>query len=205
MSVTYLPLPRMKKTFIAASTLLMLTACQSRNTQEHALSYLLENPLYAERYSEAMVDAMVELEIYNDPIIEDEAKKKIADKTKEKWLEVARDARAAQRMGSKGTFTPMEAYTAGEVLYKDNTIFLAPDFATVPGPSLHLILSTVVDPRDAEFPDATAIDIGEIRSNLGTSRYDVPEVEDPKLYRTLVLWDTKLEQLYGFAQISPLY
>lgn len=196
----------MKKTLVASMALLTLTACQSTgNTQEHKLSYLLENALFAERYSEAMVDTMVELEIYNDPIIQDEKKRKIADQTKEKWLKVAQAARKKQREGSKGGFIPMSEFTSGEVLYVDNTVFLAPDFATVPGPSLHLFLSETVDPRDVEFPDTTAIDLGEIRSNLGTSRYEVVEAGEPSAYRSLVLWDSALGRLYGFAQINPLY
>ncbi|MBT5236971.1 hypothetical protein HOL63_01210 [Candidatus Peregrinibacteria bacterium] len=196
----------MKKTIIASMALLALTACQNANTsKEQELSYLLENPLFAERYSESMVDTMVELEIYEDPIIKDEAKMKIIDKTKESWLKVAQKARVDQRKGSKGSFTPITEFTAGEVLYSGNSLFLAPDFASAPGPSLHFYLSTVVDPRDVEFPDESAIDLGLMRSNLGTGRYEVVGIEEPIKYRSLVLFDTELERLYGFAQISPLY
>lgn len=197
----------MKKTLIASLALLTLTACQSKTGNEQELSYLLENPLFAERYSEAMVDTMVELEIYEDPITKDEAKMKIIDKTKEKWLEVSQKSRADQREGSKGSFIAIKEYTAGEALFTDGKVYLSPEFVSAPGPSLHLFLSTVVDPRDAEFPDETAIDIGLMRSNLGTSRYDVVSDSDidPIKYRTLVLFDTELERIYGFAQISPLY
>ena len=195
----------MKKIILSTVLLVILTGCQRTISTEQELNYLLENALFAERYAEAMVDAMVGLEIYNDPIIQDEKKKKIADKTKEKWLKVAQKARKKQREGAIGSFTTINEFTTGEVLYVDNTLFFAPDFATIPGPSLHLMLTKVVDPRDTEFPDASVIDLGEIRSNLGTSRYTVPEVENPIEYRTIVLWDTKLERLYGFAQISPLY
>lgn len=196
----------MKKTFIASLALLTLTACQNNTGNEQSLSYLLENPLFAERYSEAMVDTMVEFEIYEDPIIEDEEKMKIIDKTKEKWLKVAQQSRVDQRNGSKGSFTPINEFTAGEVLFTDGKVYLAPDFASVPGPSVHFFLSTVVDPRDSDFPDESAIDLGVMRSNLGTGRYDVEvEIDDPIKYRSLVLFDTELERLYGFAQISPLY
>ncbi|PIR54096.1 hypothetical protein COU75_02885 [Candidatus Peregrinibacteria bacterium CG10_big_fil_rev_8_21_14_0_10_42_8] len=195
----------MKKTLIASVALLTLTACQGKSGNEQELSYLLENPLFAERYSEAMVDTMVELEIYEDPITNDEAKMKIIDKTKEKWLEVAQKSRADQRNGSKGSFTAIKEFTTGEVLFSDGKIYISPDFVSAPGPSLHFFLSTVVDPRDAAFPDETAIDIGLMRSNLGTSRYDVTTDVEPIKYRTLVLFDTELERIYGFAQISPLY
>jgi hypothetical protein len=196
----------MKKSIIASMALLALTACQNSGvSKEQELSYLLENPLFAERYSEAMVDTMVELEIYEDPIIQDEAKMKIIDKTKEDWLKVAKKSRADQRKGSKGSFTPITEFTAGEVLYSEGSLFLAPDFASAPGPSLHFYLSAVVDPRDGDFPDESAIDLGLMRSNLGTGRYEVITEEDPIKYRSLVLFDTELERLYGFAQISPLY
>lgn len=195
----------MKKILCASFGLLALTACQNNGSQEHTLNYLLENPLFAERYAESMVDTMVNLEIYNDPLIEDEKKKDIADKAKKKWLEVAQKSRKEQRKGSIGHFNSVKEYAAGEVLYLNDTIFLAPDFDSSVGPSMHFFLTTVVDPRDVEFPDETAIDIGEVQSNLGTARYNVPKVENPKDFRTLVLWDTKLERIYGFAQLDPLY
>ncbi len=195
----------MKRIFLASVALITLSGCASNASQEHELSYLLKNPLFAERYAEALVDAMVELEIYEDPILEDEDKKSLTDATKEQWLEVAQKAVREQRKGAKGSLIAMKEYVAGEVLYLNDMLYLGPEFFTTPGPSLHFFITKAVDPRDVQFPDVTAKDIGSVRSNVGVSQYSVPSVENPLEYRTIVLWDTKLERLYGFAQMSPLY
>lgn len=184
--------------------LLLLTACGQPDYHPD-FEAKLQNPLFAEQYAEAMVDAMVNLEIYQDPILEDEGKKKVADKAKEFWLEKAKKARAEQREGSKGGLLPMKAYVEGEVLYRNNTLYFPAYFLSTPHPSVHVFLSKVIDPRDAEFPDPTALDLGLIQSAFGPQAYAVPEVENPREYRTVVLWDTKLERLLGFAQIDPLY
>lgn len=184
--------------------LLLLTGCNAAifSPDEEAL---MRNPLYAEHYAEQLVDAMVNLEVYEDPVLEDEAKKKIVSDTKEKGLAVARQARTDQRDGIIGQFIPMKEYAEGEVLYKENFLHVAPSFVTTPGPDLHVWMTTVVDPRDVEFPDPTAIDIGSLKTAYGAQSYAVPKVEDPKAYRTVVLWDNALGRLWSFAQISPLF
>lgn len=182
----------------------LLSAC-TKTTYVPDQEALLQNPLYAEQYSEELVDAMVNLEIYEDPIVKDAEKKKIIDNTKEKWLKVAKKARTDQREGSKGGLIPIDGYVDGEVLYRHDKLHFPAYFASTPGPSIHVYLSTVVDPRDVAFPDESALDLGEIYSPYGAQTYAVPTVEDPRDYRTVALWDTKLEKLYGFAQINPLY
>ena len=67
---------------------------------------------------------------------------------------------------------------------------------------MHLFLSESVDPRDIEFPDDSSVDLGPILSPYGAQRYAVPTTDPPQRYRTAVLWDMKLERLYGFAQLS---
>ncbi len=163
---------------------------------------LLSNPLYAEIHAENMVDTLVELEIYADPVLEDEAIKRFADKTKEQWLKVAKAARAAQNEGQKGIFIPMKEYVEGEVLYTNNNLHFSTFFSSMPGPSLHVFLSKSVDPREGEFPDASALDLGEMTAPYGAQTFAVPEVENPLEYRTVTLWDTELNRLYGFAQIA---
>ena len=184
--------------------LLALTACGTAvfSPDEEAL---LRNPLYAEQYSEALVDALVNLEIYENPLLEDEAKKKIADETKEEWLKVAKKARADQRDGSIGQFIPMEQFAEGEAIYVHDLVHMSPQFFMTPGPEVRLYLSKVIDPRDAEFPDPTALDLGTIKSAYGAQSYAVPTVDNPKEYRTLVLWDAALGMLVSFAQLNPLY
>tara|TARA_Y100000310_G_C20496620_1_gene721862 strand:+ start:395 stop:979 length:585 start_codon:yes stop_codon:yes gene_type:complete len=166
---------------------------------------LLNNPLYLEQFSEQMVDRMTNLEILQDPLLEDEAKAAIVDATKVKWLKAAKESRKQQRNGIKGTIIPMKEYVEGEVLYYNNQLHLAPHFVTAPGPNLHVFLSMTIDPRDVQFPDETALDLGQIIVPYGAQSFAVPTVDEPKRYRSVVIWDSSLDRLYGFAQVNPLY
>jgi len=200
-----IPLLSMRKFLFIAVTPLLLVGCQ-KSVYQADREALLQNPLYLEMYAEQFVDTMVNLSIYQDPITQDEAKMKIVDKTKEYWLQKSAEARKMQREGSKGAFIPMSEYTEGETLFINNMIHMSPGFFVNPGPNLHVFLTQAVDPRDVEFPDVTAIDAGEILVPYGAQSFAIDEeIEEPRLYRTVVLWDTDLERLYGFAQINPLY
>ncbi len=194
----------MKNTTITITVIaLLLTGCRSSTTDGTAsLEERLKNPLYGERYAEELVDRMVEFKIQDDPILEDEKKAGIIEKTRKEWLEKGATARQKQNEGFRGQLITMKEYTRGEVLYADNTLYTGTLFTTAPGPNLHFHLTTVVDPRDVEFPDETAIDIGVLYSAYGAQTFSVPPVEDPQQYRTVVLWDNDLERLYGFAQLS---
>ena len=191
----------MKKQSMSLVLALALSGCATTQYSPDREA-LLSNPLYAEILAENMVDTMVNLEIYNDPILEDEEKKQIADSTKEQWLAAAKVARALQREGAKGQFIPMKEYAEGEVLLLENNVHFSTFFNTVPGPSLHVFLSKAVDPRDVRFPDESALDLGEMTVPYGAQSYAVPETDALQEYRTVVLWDTELDRLYAFAQIS---
>lgn len=190
-----------KPLFTLTLSTLLLAGCSSA-TEEMSLEQRLENPLYAERYAEEIVDRMVEYKIQNDPILEDEQKAAIIEETRKKWLEVGRDARTKQREGFTGFVTSINEPAKGELLYMGNILYTDTTFDVAPGPDLHFYITTIVDPRDTEFPDETAVDLGQLRSSYGAQKYSVPPVEDPQIYRTVVLWDNALERLYGFAQIS---
>jgi hypothetical protein len=194
----------MKIRSIALIAPLLLTACGGTyNPDQKAL---LENPLFLEQYAEQMVDTMVNLEINENPILEDSAKKDIVDETKEYWLKQSKKARKRQRQSLKGSFITMGEYTEGEVIFTGDTVYFGPTFTSGTGPSVHIFLSKTVDPRDVEFPDETAIDLGELNVPYGAQGFLLSEnLQDPTAYRTVVIWDTKLELLYAFAQISPLY
>ena len=199
----------MKIRSIALIAPLLLVACATNGESGQNQQALLKNPLYLELYSEQMVDTMVNLEIYEDPLLEDAVKKDIADSTKKYWLAEAKKSRKAQRRSSKGSLITMKEYGAGEVMFtKDGTaVHFGPAFVSTPGPSLHAFLSVTVDPRDVEFPDISAIDLGEVNVPYGAQTFMLKDKKpkDPIKYRTRVLWDTKLGRLYSFAQLSPLY
>ena len=163
---------------------------------------LLDNPLYLERYSESMVDRLTELEIQKDPILENGNKKTYIERTKKKWLEISRKARNTQLQTRTGEFHRMQEYVRGEVLLMDHTLYIGTLFETDAGPELHIYLTTVLDPRDHNFPDETSVDLGLLKSPFGTQYYDVPESEHYEKFRTVVLWDKALDRLYGFAQLA---
>ena len=193
----------MNKTFSSLTlSILLLSGCSGAPGENMSLEQHLKNPLYAERYAEEMVDRMVEYKIQDDPILEDEQKADVIEKTRKEWLEVGRDARKIQNEGFRGFLISINESVKGELFYLNNTLYTDTLFAVSPGPNLHFYISTVVDPRDAEFPDETAIDIGKLDSAYGAQSYAVTPVEDPQLYRTIVVWDQDLERLYGFAQMS---
>ena len=188
----------MKKLILLSS--ILLTACgQSNSAASIQLDDLLKNPLFAERYAEEMVDRVVELKIQNDPLLEDEAKAAVVEKTRTKWLEKARDTRKRQRDGMEGSTIGINEFAKGDIIYLDDVVYFDTIFETTPGPNLHIYMTTVVDPRDVEFPDDTAIDIGVLQSPYGMQSYKVPMKDG---IRTLVLWDNDLERLWGFAQLS---
>lgn len=179
-----------------------LASCTTTEPKDVSLDYLLTNPLFAERYADEMVDAMVELTIQNDPAMEDKAFANRVEKARSKWLEVARDATKTQQEGSMGNYISVSAYGLGEFLYLNDVLYVDTVFEVTPGPNIQMYLTTVVDPRDVEFPDETALNLGKLQTPYGAHRYKVPPQEDPLAYRTVVLWEKGLERIWGFAQLS---
>lgn len=183
----------------------VLTACSQDpgSYRSNALEEHLKNPLFAEQYFENLVQRMVELVIQQDQILDNESKKAIADNVRREGLEKAKDATQTQLKGTYGEFLSASEWAKGEALYVNDTLYFGPDFQVDPGPSLHVFLTTVVDPRLESFPDSSALDLDQIQSMVGDQSYPVPKVENPLLYRTVVLFDTVLERMYAFAQLSP--
>lgn len=192
---------RRRITPLALIGCIALAGCTSR-PNSIGVDRLLRNPLFAERYAENVVDRLVELEIIKDPSLEDETAKVFLEEQRKHWLEVARDARAKQRKGSEGNFIPIGEYAKGDVLSVDHQLHFGTLFEIDPLPSLHVYLTTVVDPRDVRFPDETALDLGPLQTPYGAQTYAVPQVDNPLLYRTAVLWDKNLGRLHSFAQLS---
>lgn len=183
----------------------VLSACNGSPAayRSDALDEHLQNPLFAEQYFEALVQRMVELVITQDPILQDEQKQTIASDVRREGLEKAKGATQTQLKGTYGEFVSASEWAIGEVLYVQDTVYFGPDFRVDPGPSLHVFFTTTVDPRLASFPDDSAIDLGQIQSTIADQSYPVPNVENPLLYRTVVLFDTLIGRIYAFAQLSP--
>lgn len=179
----------------------LLTACGTEQ-RSATLESLLENPLFAEQYAEEIVDSMVQIKLAEDPLLEEAGKEAVIDEVRQNWHQRGNEAKDLQRTGRQGFFIPVREIVQGEVLVKDDILYFGPNFTAVPGPALHLYLTTAVDPRDVEFPDETAIDLGLLQSPYGAQQYRLPSLENPLHYRTVVLWDSSLERVHGFVQLS---
>jgi hypothetical protein len=102
----------------------------------------------------------------------------------------------------EGNMIPIGDFAKGDVLYVQGALYFGTLFEIDPLPDLHVFLTTVVDPREVTFPDATAMDLGLLQSAYGAQTYAVPEVDNPLLYRTVVLWDTEFGRLHSFGQLA---
>jgi hypothetical protein len=160
------------------------------------------NPLTASRYGDDLADTMANLVIQNDPIIKEPGMRQIIDQEIARGKSIAVGAREQTDQGAKGALIPIKESVTGNVLLLQDTLNFSSDFETKPGPDLHVYLTTVVDPRDKAFPDATAVDLGPIQSAYGAKQYALPGKTDPGVLRTLVLFDRTLKRIYGFAQLS---
>ncbi len=178
---------------------LAITACSPAGTSINEQNY---NPLTASRYGDELADTMANFIIQNDPIVEDAAVRKVIETEIARGKDIAASARKKQNKGLLGGIIQIKADVTGYALYLENVLYLSSDFTTSPGASLHLYLTTVVDPRDVAFPDDTALDLGEIQAAFGPQQYSVPTSEHQEKLRTLVLYDTQLKAIYGFAQLS---
>lgn len=163
----------------------------------------LQNPLYAEYYYDELVQTLVDVELKKADIVAKDARMKaLLDEERRAGLAKAEEATDRQDMGTRGMLVQAEAFAQGEALLLDNTLYFGPEFNIAPGPEIHLYLSKVVDPRDAEtFPTAEDIDVGVLISPYGVQQYATPDL-DPAEYRTLAFYDTRLKMLYAFAQLA---
>ncbi|MBI4129653.1 hypothetical protein HY464_03090 [Candidatus Peregrinibacteria bacterium] len=191
----------LRRTLIGFSLFISLTGCLPRGskTQQHDP---FDNPLYAKRYYDELLENLVSLSLHKDPMLQEKGKEKIIEHARRAAIAKGQEAGRKQQVGTKGAFIPMEEYVRGMALLSGNTLYLSPDFEATPGLSLRLFLTTVVDPRDMKFPDADAIDLGPLKNAYGAQEFAANLPLSPILYRTAVLFDTALERLVSFAQLS---
>jgi hypothetical protein len=194
----------MKHTPLFLVTALLLAGCSTQQLSD-ALKQNLENPLYAERYYEDLVDQMVDLEIAEPDMREKDADKaSLVERTKNDALAKAKEQARKRLEGKSGRFIEVNEIVEGVALLLNNTLYISSDFLAFPGPSVHVYLTTAVDPRDASFPDSTAVDLGLIQSPYGAQTYALPSnlPQDAMQYRTVVIYDDQLKRIYSFAQLA---
>ncbi len=178
----------------------LLSACTSVPSRT-SIEQQLENPLTASRYGDELADAMANLFIQKDPVVDQPGMKALIEQGIAEGKQIAAVARKQQKEGTMGIFHEVKRSIFGYALFFEDTLYLSSDFFVSPGVDLHVYFSEAVDPRDAAFPDVTAVDLGRLQMVFGPQQYQVTS-KDPSKLRTVVVWDTKLKQIYGFAQLS---
>lgn len=183
--------------------LFLLSACgNSANQQSMTLDDALKNPLFAQHYYEDLTEQMVSLQLKNDPILKDSGKKSTVENTRARGTKLAQDAVDVTNANLHGEIVSDGDMSIGRVAFIESNLYFSTDFITTPGPSLHVYLTNVLDPRTIRFPDSTALDMGLIKNPYGAQTFTLPENTSPAEYRTMVLWDNALGKLYGFAQMQ---
>lgn len=192
----------MKKSVSIALLTLLLAACTG-GSGSAVLQEQLKNPLFAEQYWSDMTQLMVSILTGDKTVQTDAAKRKLVDKQRLEALANAQEQTKRRRGGVLGHFVPVLTETQGLALLLDDTVSFGPDFATTPGPGLRVYVTAAVDPRDVPFPDPTSSDLGPLASPYGAQMYAAPSQASSKpAYRTVVLWDTELKEVFAFAQLS---
>lgn len=186
--------------------LLLLSACSSTG---QSLSENLKNPLFAEYYYQDLATTLADVEINatlpgNAALLKDPARKALLEQQKTQATQNASTAQKVRDRASTGDFVSANESEQGTVMLVDGTLFTNPAFNSPAGPSLHIFLTTVIDPTDkpSAFPDSSALDLGLVNQPYGTSSYTLPSGAAKTHYRTVVLYDTMLRSIYGFAQLS---
>jgi hypothetical protein len=106
-----------------------------------------------------------------------------------------------------GRFRSGEHHTEGTATIlrlADGRRFLRlPDFETSNGPVLVVWLSEAdAAASDDENDDATRLDLGGLKGNIGNQNYAVPEGVDLDRYRSVVIWCARFHVTVGAAPLS---
>ena len=164
----------------------------------------LRNPLVAERYWAEMVDHMANFTQAKNPIMKDPVKAAVIESERVRGLERVSQARKQKKEGTNGAFQSVSILedTEGEVLLRNAVLYFGTTFLTYPNPSINVYLTGSIDPRNAAFPDKTSVNLGPLQTAYGAQEYPVPATTSGAVLRTAVLYDTQLQRILGFAQLS---
>ncbi len=184
---------------ILLCSILLLSACSGNKT---SIAEENQNPLTASRYGDELADRLANLIIINASGATTEPMKSVILKGIDDAKEIAENARIQQSKGMMGALLSMEEHVTGYALLLKGKLYLSSDFEIAPGPNLHVYLSQTIDPREGTFPDATAVDLGEIQAIEGAQEYTASLKGSDSLYRTIAFFDPTLKRLYAFGQLS---
>jgi hypothetical protein len=94
-------------------------------------------------------------------------------------------------------------YGKGKVTVYQHTVFLEPDFEVGPGPKYHVYLVPKASIRaSGDLKDQMFVDLGRLRSFMGSQRYPVPAGVDLKKYPSVVIWCEQFSVLISPADLK---
>jgi hypothetical protein len=126
--------------------------------------------------------------------------------------DTAEEAAAAEeptdpRMLSSGGFESRNRYTVtGEAtIYEledgSRTLRLEP-FESTNGPDLYVYLTTAGHTDDDAALAADFVDLGDLRGNIGSQNYQIPDNVDLDAYDTVVIWCERFAVAFGAADLA---
>lgn len=187
---------------LAIVSLTILTGCTVQiPTDNVALQQRLENPLFAERYSEDLNDRLVYIQINDEAINTNDDLMKTIDATKDKWQKVSDDASQKRFEGKYAPFNFLSNtdFVQGSALYYNGVLYLSSDLDIRATEDVSLYVSSKPDPRIGEFPSAEDTFVTVLESPFGAQRYETPI--DPDAIKSFVLYDPMLKRIMSFGQV----
>ena len=76
------------------------------------------------------------------------------------------------------------------------------NFETDNGPDLNVYLSAAPPDADASQFDDDFVDLGDLKGNIGSQNYEIPEDVDLERYSTVVVWCVRFGVAFTVAELS---
>src|SRR5580693_8939483 len=77
------------------------------------------------------------------------------------------------------------------------------NFRTSNGPNVHVYLVAADDAKDETALNASFIDLGPIKGNIGDQNYDLSASMDLSKYRAVSIWCKRFSVNFGIAPLKP--
>jgi len=78
------------------------------------------------------------------------------------------------------------------------------NFRTSNGPNVHVYLVAADDAKDETALNASFIDLGPIKGNIGDQNYDLSASVDLSKYRAVSIWCKRFSVNFGVAPLKPI-
>jgi hypothetical protein len=104
--------------------------------------------------------------------------------------------------GSRNRYTVTGQATIYELEDGSRTLRLEP-FQSTNGPDLYVYLTTAGHTDDDAALAADFVDLGDLRGNIGSQNYPIPDDVDLAAYDTVVIWCERFTVAFGAADLAP--